>query len=117
MYNLINIKEIDKESTFLHYTDKDNVRNIFKVGLLPKIGKSAKNIELNKKVFFTEGFDNTLLLMDSWIKWLMLRPKSNFVYKCGCYYMTHKIFPKIVVDLIFKNLIKSDRKLKYACKK
>lgn len=117
MYNLISIKEIDNKTTFLHYTNKDNVKNIFKVGLLPKIGKNAKNIELNKKVFFTKGFDNTLLLMDSWIKWLMLRPKSNFVYKCGCYYMTHKIFPKIVVDLIFKNWIKSDRKFKYACKK
>ena len=117
MYNSINIKDIDKESVFLHYTNKDNIKNIFEVGLLPKIGKSAKNIELNKKVFFTEGFDNTLLLMDSWIKWLILRPKSNFVYKCGCYYMTHKIFPKIIVDLIFKNWIKNDRKLKYACKK
>lgn len=72
---------------------------------------------MNKKVFFTEGFDNTLILMDSWIKWLLLRPKSNFVYKCGCYYVTHKIFPRIVVDLIFKNWIKSDRKLDYACEK
>ena len=117
MYNLINIKDIDKESTFLHYTDKDNTKNIFKVGLLPQIGENSKNIELNKKVFFTEGFDNTLFLMDSWIKWLMLRPKSNFVYKCGCFYMTHKIFPRIVVDLIFKNRIKSDKKFEYACKK
>lgn len=55
--------------------------------------------------------------MDSWIKWLVLRPKSNFIYKCGCFYMTHKIFPKIVVDLIFKNWIKSDKKVKYACEK
>ena len=28
MYNLINIKDIDKESTFLHYTDKDNTKNL-----------------------------------------------------------------------------------------
>lgn len=29
MYNLIDIKEIDKESTFLHYTNKDNVKKYF----------------------------------------------------------------------------------------
>ena len=117
MYNSIDIKELNKTTVFLHYTDKRNVKSIFSVGLLPKIGKNSKNIELNKKVFFTEGFDNTLFLMDSWIKWLVLRPKSNFIYKCGCFYMTHKIFPKIVLDLIFKNWIKSDKKVKYACEK
>lgn len=117
MYNSIDIKELNKTTVFLHYTDKRNVKSIFSVGLLPKIGKNSKNIELNKKVFFTEGFDNTLFLMDSWIKWLVLRPKSNFIYKCGCFYMTHKIFPKVVVDLIFKNWIKSDKKVKYACEK
>ncbi len=117
MQKIINIKDVDENLAYLHYTNKNNVNNIFKRGLLPKIGKSSKNIELNKKVFFTVGFDNTLLLMDSWIKWLVLRPKNNFVYKCGCFYMTHKIFPRIVVDLIFKNWIKSDKKIKYACKK
>lgn len=116
MSNTIDIKNLDKEKSFLHYTDKKNVENIFNIGLLPRIGKNSKNIELNKKCFFTEGFDNTLLLMDSWIKWLVLRPKSNFIYRCGCFYMTHKIFPKIVVDLIFENWIESDKKIKYACK-
>ena len=67
MYNSINIKDIDKESVFLHYTNKDNIKNIFKVGLLPKIGKSSKNIELNKKVFFTEGFDNTLTFIYNYV--------------------------------------------------
>lgn len=103
MSNTIDIKNLDKEKSFLHYTDKKNVENIFNIGLLPRIGKNSKNIELNKKCFFTEGFDNTLLLMDSWLKWLVLRPKSNFIYRCGYFYMTHKIFPKIVVDLIFEN--------------
>ena len=116
MSNTIDIKNLDKEKSFLHYTDKKNVENIFNIGLLPRIGKNSKNIELNKKCFFTEGFDNTLLLMDSWIKWLVLRPRNNLIYKCGCFYMTHKIFPKIVVDLIFENWIESDKKIKYACK-
>lgn len=117
MMRLIDIKDVDKNNVYLHYTDKNNVDSIFREGLLPMIGKSSKNIELNKKVFFTEGFDNTLLLMDSWIKWLVLRPKNDFIYKCGCFYMTHKIFPKIVVDSIFKNWIKKDKKIKYACEK
>lgn len=65
MQKLINIKDVDKNSAYLHYTNKNNVNNIFKEGLLPKIGKNSKNIELNKKIFFTKGFDNTLLLMDS----------------------------------------------------
>ncbi len=117
MDELINVEDLDKKNTFLHYTDKENVKNIFNVGLLPKIGQNSKNIELNKKVFFTEGFDNTLLLMDSWIKWLVLRPKNNFIYKCGCFYMIHKFFPRIVVNLIFENMIKNDRKIKYACNK
>jgi len=117
MYSTVDIKVIDKKSSFFHYTNKDNINGIFEKGLLPKIGKSSKNIELNKKVFFTKGFDNTLLLMDSWIKWLVLRPKSDFVYGCGCFYMTHKIFPKIVVDLIFENWIKNEKKIKYACEK
>ena len=114
---LINVEDLDKKTVFLHYTDKENIKNIFNVGLLPKIGQNSKNIELNKKVFFTEGFDNTLLLMDSWIKWLVLRPKSNFIYKCGCFYMTHKIFPRVVVDLIFKKEFQNNKKIKYACKK
>ena len=117
MQKLINIKDVDKNSAYLHYTNKNNANNIFKEGLLPKIGKNSKNIELNKKIFFTKGFDNTLLLMDSWIKWLVLRPKSNFIYKCGCFYMTHKIFPKVVVDLIFKKEFQNNKKIKHACKK
>ena len=117
MRNLVDIKLLDKKTTFLHYTDRENIENIFQIGLLPKIGQNSKNIELSKKVFFTEGLDNTLLLMDSWIKWLVLKPKNNIIYKCGCFYMTHKIFPKIIVNLIFKNSIKNDNKIKYACNK
>ena len=80
MCNLVDIKLLDKKTTFLHYTDRENIENIFQIGLLPKIGQNSKNIELSKKVFFTEGFDNTLLLMDSWIKWLVLKPKNNIIY-------------------------------------
>ena len=104
-YKSIDITLLDYNEVFLHYTNKNNLDSIFKDGLIPTIGNNSKNIELNKKIFFTKGFDNTLILMDSWIKWLVLRPKSDFIYKCGYIYMTNKIFPRFVVDLIFKNSI------------
>lgn len=114
---IINIKDIDINNSFLHYTHKSNIESIMEKGLLPKIGKNSRNIELNKKVFFTVGFDNTLILIDAWLKWLILKPKNNFVYKCGCFYMKHRIFPRFVVDLIFKKSISNGRKIKYAYKK
>ena len=113
---MVSIYNIDKENTFFHYTNKSNIDSIFEKGLLPNIGENSKNIEKNKKVFFTKGFDNTLILMDAWIKWLVLRPKSNFVYKCGVFFMTKKYFPKFIVSTIFKNWIKSDRRIKKACR-
>ena len=51
MRNLVDIKLLDKKTTFLHYTDRENIENIFQIGLLPKIGQNSKNIELSKKVF------------------------------------------------------------------
>lgn len=113
---IVDINNIDFDNSFLHYTNKSNLKSITQNGLLPKIGRNAKNIELTKKVFFTKGFDNTLILMDSWIKWLTLRPKSNFIYMCGSFYMKHKIFPRFVVDIIFKKWIKNDRRIERACK-
>lgn len=115
----IDISKIDKNKCFLHYTNKNNIDSIFKFGLEPRIGKNSMAIEKSKKIFFTEGFDNTLILMDTWIKWLVLRPKNNFIYRCGAgaFFMTKSFFPKVIVDTIFKNWIKSDRRIEYACKK
>jgi len=112
----IDIKQID-ENTFFHYTNIDNIESIFNFGLEPRIGKNSMAIEKSKKIFFTIGFDNTLILMDAWIKWLVLRPRSNFIYKCGAFFMTKSYFPKFIVDNIFKTWIKSDKRIKYACKK
>lgn len=113
----IDIKNIDYETTCFHYTNGKNLDSIFKNGLIPKIGKNSKSIELTKKIFFTIGFDNTLILMDSWIKWLTLRPKSNFIYMCGSFYMKHKIFPRIVVDKLFQKWSKNDKRILKACQK
>lgn len=113
----IDIKNVDFDKCFFHYTDKNNLDSILENGLLPKIGKNSRNLELTKKVFFTIGFDNTLILMDSWIKWLTLRPDSEFIYACGSFYMKHKIFPRILVDKLFAVWIKSDKGILKACKK
>lgn len=113
----IDINTINKNDCFLHYTAIKNLYSIFDIGLEPRIGKNSMAIEKSKKVFFTIGFDNTLILMDAWIKWLVLRPRSNFIYNCGAFFMTKKYFPEIIVDTIFKKWIKNDKRIKYACKK
>lgn len=113
----IDISKVDKNDCFLHYTNYKNIDSIFNYGLEPRIGKNSMAIEKSKKIFFTIGFDNTLILMDAWIKWLILRPRSNFVYRCGAFFMTKSYFPKFIVDTIFKNWIKDKKRIKYACKK
>lgn len=113
----IDITKLDKDNCFLHYTNYNNINSIFELGLQARIGKNSIAIEKSKKIFFTIGFDNTLILMDAWIKWLVLRPRSNFIYRCGAFFMTKSYFPKIVVDTIFKNWIKNEKRIKYDCKK
>lgn len=113
----IDIRESNYEKSYFHYTNKKNLDSIIVNGLLPRIGKNSRNLELSKKVFFTIGFDNTLILMDSWIKWLTLRPDSEFIYACGAFYMKHKIFPRVLVDKLFSIWIKSDKGILKACKK
>lgn len=111
------VSEIDLESSFFHYTNSSNIESIFRNGLEPRIGKNSKGIEKSRKVFFSIGEKNVLILMDAWIKWLILRPKSTFIYRCGIFCMTNSCFPRIVVDTIFKNWIKRDSKINYAIKK
>lgn len=113
----IDICELNKNNCFLHYTNVKNINSIFKLGLEPRIGKNAITIEKNKKVFFTIGFDNTLYLMDVWIKWLVLRPRSNFIYSCGACFMKKSYFPKFIIDYIWRYWIHSKSKVNYACKK
>lgn len=115
-FKTIDISKLDFNNAFFHYTNINNVESIMKKGLEPRIGSNSLEIEKSKKVFFTMGFNNTLILMDAWIKWLVLRPKNNFIYKCGAYFMTKSYFPKIIVDTIFKTWIKSENRIKRSCK-
>ena len=47
----INMDKIDFKNVFLHYTNKNNIDNILKNGLEPRIGENSKGLEKSKKVF------------------------------------------------------------------
>lgn len=116
-YRSIDISGRNIEQLFFHYTNINNIDSIFEYGLIPKIGKNSNFIEKSEKVFFTKGSKGILVLMDVWIKWLVLRPRSDFVYGTGAYLMQKKWFPKIIIDILWKNWIKSEKRIKKACKK
>lgn len=112
-----NIEEINMENSFFHYTDSKNLQSIFCNGLEPRIGKNSKGIEKSEKVFFSIGHIGVLVLMDAWIKWLVLRPTNNFIYQAGAFLMTKPYFPKVIIDCIFKTWIKDEKRINKACKK
>lgn len=113
--SLINIDEINTENIFLHYTNKNNINNIFNNGLEPRVGENSKGIEQTKKVFFTIGVKNALIIMDVWLKWLMSRPKNDYIYRMGAYFMKQPYFPKFIYDIIFKIYYNSNKKFIDAC--
>lgn len=115
-YPNIDIRDIDKNTSFFHYTSSSNLKEIFEKGLEPRIGKNATVIEKSKKVFFTVGEKNTLIIMDVWLMWLLSRPKNQMNYKLGAYFMTKPYFPKFIYDIIFGIWHKSERKLEKAFK-
>lgn len=111
------ISEVDLTSVFLHYTNTSNLEGIFARGLEPHIGKNSKGIEKSSKVFFTIGDTGALVIMDAWLKWLILRPENQFVYESGSFFMTRSWFPKVIITIIFNRWIKSEKRLRNACKK
>lgn len=68
-----NIQDIDIQFAFFHYTNKNNIANIDKEGLIPKIGDSATGIELTEKIFFAIGAKGVFSIFDSWIRWLIAK--------------------------------------------
>ena len=110
------ISEIDKNKMFLHYTNLNNLSSIAKKGLEPNIGINAKIIEKSKKVFFSIGDKGALVIMDSWIKWLVAKPKSNFIYYIGAYLLKLRFFPKIIHRFIITHNQKNKNKYKWAYK-
>ena len=81
--NTYDISKVNLNNIFLHYTNVNNLNSIMEKGLIPKIGINAKVIEKSKKIFFSVGDKGALVIMDSWIKWLIAKPKSNLIYWIG----------------------------------
>lgn len=113
--NLLDMNKTKRKKLFLHYTNIKNLNSIMEKGLEPRIGKNSTVIEKNKKVFFTIGEIGALVIMDVWLKWLIKRPRNNFIYKCGAYFITKPYFPKFIFDIIWKIWHKSKRKFAHAC--
>lgn len=111
-YKSIDINGKNIEELFFHYTNIKNVDSIFLNGLIPKIGKNSNFIEKSEKVFFTKGSKGILVLMDVWIKWLVLRPKNNFIYGAGAFLMQQKWFPKFIIDILWSNWIGNEKRIK-----
>ena len=113
----LDITEIDLKTSYFHYTDINNLENIALKGLEPKIGNNSKGIEESEKIFFVIGEIGILAIMDVWLKWLILRPSNDSIYRLGAYLLKQKWFPKIVFEKIFKNWTNSKIKNKSAYKK
>ena len=72
----VDISELNNNS-FFHYTNVNNLDNIYDNGLIAKIGDNSMGIEQNEKIFFTIGMTNSLILMESWIKWLIAKSGAD----------------------------------------
>lgn len=115
--NTCDISTIDLDNVFLHYTNIQNLNSIIDNGLVPKKGINAKVIEKSKKIFFSIGEKGALVIMDSWIKWLIAKPKSNLIYWIGAYLLKVSFFPKIIHKTIISNNKKSKNKSNWAYRK
>ena len=113
----IDIKDINSSKYFYHYTNIRNLSSILEKGLIPKIGVNSKVIEKSKKVFFSFGDEGILVIMDSWIRWLIYKPKSNLIYWIGAYLLKIKYFPKIIHKTIISHNKTSKRKIEWSYSK
>lgn len=106
-YDSIDIKELPK-NTYFHYTNINNLKSIFSDGLVPAIGDNAVGIEKSEKIFFTVGMTNSLILMESWIRWLIAKSGADMpgqkldkpVYKFATWLLKIKIFQPILTAFV-----------------
>lgn len=111
------IKDMDLNNIFLHYTSKSNLKEICEKGLEPRIGINSKLVETSKKVFFSVGDTGALVIMDVWLKWLIFKPTNNYIYWFGAFLLRIPYFPKIIHKIIINNYKKSKKKHIWAYKK
>lgn len=107
--NTFNVKEllkIDNDKMFLPYTNIFNLDNISKKGLQTNIGINAKVIKKTKKVFFFIGGNGILVIMYSWLKWLVAKSKNNFIYWIGEYLLRFRFFLSLFIRLLYQSMKK-----------
>lgn len=105
------ISQIDINNTFFHYTNKNNLNNIIKNGLEPRIGANSLYVEKSKKVFFSQGENGILTIMDVWLRWLTSKSGiSNQIYWLGTLYMKMPLCIKAIPNCIVNKSLKSKNK-------
>lgn len=78
----IELKDLDRTNTLYHFTNKNNIEKIEKLGLIPMIGNNSKGIEKTKKVFFSKGNIGFLRICDVWINWIIYSASmKNYINK------------------------------------
>lgn len=66
----IELKSIESDkNVFLHFTSTDALKSIEQEGLKPLIGANSYRLEKTPKVFFVQGFEHLLEIVDVWLKW------------------------------------------------
>ena len=110
-FKIADISQIDVKKTYFHYTSIDNLESISNYGLLPKLGDNSIGVEKSEKIFFTIGQKGTLVLMDSWIKWIIaksilelsgIKKVDKSIYKFWTFVMKLKIRPQFIINFITK---------------
>ncbi len=94
----------NQEAKFYHFTKTENLDSIFNRGLDAKIGNNAKGVEFSKKVFFVEGRENVLKLIDVWIRWFIVRYQRVAYVKDAVEGIDPKESP--LADMIYRKLEK-----------
>ncbi len=110
-YNSSDIKNIDLERSFFHYTNIDNLESIFKNGLEPRIGVNSLYIEKTSKIFFVKGEKGIINIMDVWLKWLTAKCDVNkFIYWLGTTYMRLPFCIKSLPNVVVKKNLNNEKK-------
>lgn len=106
------IRKIDLEHTFFHYTCKHNLSTIFKNGLEPRIGENALYVERTSKVFFAVGEKGIITIMDVWLRWLTAKISTGkFKYWFGTViYMRIPFCIKSIPNYMVKKSLTSKKK-------
>lgn len=78
---VIDIKEKSYEeldTLFYHQGDKKYHSEVETKGIPSLIGENSKGLDTQKSIFFSIGIENTLKLIDVWIKWRLDRLNNPF---------------------------------------